>query len=336
MMSLHIPNASTCHMNSCDAAVAAAWAGLTSLIMGEYDVIGADDVLPPNLLELDVGNAAAAASLLPLTRLQQLSLQTIEDEVMPAAELRQLSAMPSLTGVDLTYWGSAQQIDAAADGWCALPLQYLYLDSGSGSSLQRNMLMQLSKLTRLSSLGLVDCISNSSIRPEMLGDVLAQLTRLHTLTFSRNLQQQEQEGQQLQAAAAAADAAVDAAADAAAGSFLERMLRRLSRSFHRMQLSTLNLSWQSIGRAEAAAIAEMEGLWKLELSGCDLEDCSVADIAFALHETLDELSIADNPRVTDASLPVLARLMPGIKMHHLRDTGVTDEGMQRYLPAIKQ
>jgi hypothetical protein len=31
--------------------------------MGEYDTIRADDVLPPNLLELSAGNAAAAASL---------------------------------------------------------------------------------------------------------------------------------------------------------------------------------------------------------------------------------------------------------------------------------
>jgi hypothetical protein len=318
--------------------------------MGEYDTIRAGDVLPPNLQKVDVGNAVAAASLLQLTRLEQLMLQTLEDEVMPAAELRQLSVITSLTSVDLTYWGSAQQIDAAADGWCALPLRNLYLTSSGSGSLQRNTLMQLSKLTGLYSLGLVECISNSSIRPEMLGDVLAQLTRLHTLTFIRNLQQQEQEEQQLPAAAAvaaaAADAAGDAAADAAAdvaavavdaaaGSFMERMLHRLAASWHRMQLSTLNLGGQSIGRAGAAALAEMEGLWQLELSGCDLEDCSVADIALALHEDLEVLDVSDNPRVTDASLPVLARLMPGINKHHLRGTSVTVEGMQRYLPAVE-
>jgi hypothetical protein len=156
------------------------------LIMGEYDIVGEDDVLPPSLLELKAADAAAAAGLLPLTRLQQLTLRAIEYEVMPAAELRQLSALTSLTSVDFTYKATAQQIDAAAEGWCALPLRYLYLYCSGGSTLQRNTLMQLSKLTCLEDLTLTECVSEDSIRPEVLGDVLAQLTQLDTLGVQKN------------------------------------------------------------------------------------------------------------------------------------------------------
>jgi hypothetical protein len=241
--------------------------------------------------------------------------------------------------------------------------------------LQRNTLMQLSKLTRLSSLQLWNGVSDSSIRPEMLGDLLAELTRLHTLKLARSQQQQEE--QQFAAAAAAdaaqdgaaaadaaaaqdgapdaeagaaADAAADAAAvtaaaqdeaqdtaeDAAADSFLERFLHRLARSLHRMQLSEVCLEGHSIGRAEAAALAKMKGLCSLELSDCDLEDCSVVDIAYGLWHTLEKLDISHNPKVTDRCLPVLARLAPSITKFQLRDTGVTEEGLQRYLPATKQ
>jgi hypothetical protein len=226
-------------------------------------------------------------------------------------------------------------------------MEYLHLVPSDCRSVQRNTLMQLSKLTRLSSLSLSDCVSNDSIRPEMLGDVLLQLTRLQTLRLTTYKPQQEKQqlgeaaagAAQDDAAAANAAGAVAAAVaatapDAAAGSFLTRMLHRLAGSLSRMQLSTLYLEEQSIGRAEAAALAEMEGLEKPGLSDCDLEDCSVAAIAFSLHQRLEVLDPSNNPRVTDASLPVLARLMPGITQCQLRGTGVTAEGLQRYLPAV--
>jgi hypothetical protein len=186
-----------------------------------------------------------------------------------------------LASIYFCYCGTAQQIDAAADGWCALPLQYLHLVPRDDRSLQRHTLLQLSKLTRLSSLSLVNGVSNDNIQPEMLGDVLAQLTRLQSLNLTRTIHHQQQQflvaGAEVDAAAAAnavgdvpavAATAQDAAADAAAGSFLTRLLHRLAGSLHKMQLSTLYLDRQLIGRAEAAARAEMEVLWKQQ-SGCD-------------------------------------------------------------------
>jgi hypothetical protein len=94
---------------------------------------------------------------LPLTRLQQLTLHEMGFEVMPAAELRQLSStLTSLTSVDFSYVDTPQQIGAAARGWHTLPMRHLYLQTSDGSSLQDSTLRQLSLLTRLSSLTLVE------------------------------------------------------------------------------------------------------------------------------------------------------------------------------------
>jgi hypothetical protein len=312
------------------AAVVFAFAALTSLTMGEPDMIARGSVLPPNLRQLHAGSAAAD-SLLPLKGLQDLTLKATEQDDMTAAELRQLSTLTCLTSVDWTYEADAQHIDAAADGWSVLPLQQLCLLPTDGVRVQRNTLLQLSKLTRLSRLCFADCVPNSNIRPEMMADVLAQLTGLQTLQFCQ--QEQQQPADAAQAAAAAGDAAAgDAAEDAAAGSFLQRMLHRLAGSLHKMQLSHLNLTGQHIGRAEAAALAKLQGLAELRLSGCDLEDCCVAEIVLALYKTLDVLGISGNPRVTDGCLPVLAQLVPGIQGGQLQGTGVTAEGRKQYLP----
>jgi hypothetical protein len=220
----------------------AACAGLTRLCLGSVGVVRANDVLPPNLLELSVCRAAVA-SILPLLHLKQLTLQYITWDFMPAAELRQLSALTSLTRVDLSYYTSAQQIDAAADCWCALPLQHLSLCTRGGDSLQHNTLMHLSKLTRLSSLTLGKCVSSNSMPPEVLGDVLAQLTRLTALIVTMTQQQQQQLAEPAAGLAGDAAAAAWAAQDAATGSFLTRkgfltrLLHRLAGSLPRMQLS---------------------------------------------------------------------------------------------------
>jgi hypothetical protein len=313
--------------------------------MGVCDRISTADSLPPNLLELTVG-CAAAASLLPLTRLKQLALHGLGGDAMPAAELRQLSALTSLTSVDLMYENiipEVQEIDAAADSWCALPVQHLSLWTSNSDSLQRNTLMQLSKLTRLASLHLLNCVPTDTIQPEMLGDVLAQLTRLRDLRLTREgahgwvqlASEREQPLRQLAETAGAAGAAAGTAEDAAAGSFLKRTLHRLAGSLHKMQLSTLNLQGQFIDRAEAAALAEMKGLTTLSVYACDVEDCSVVHIASALHDTLRVLDARKNPRVTDGCLPVLARLAPGIGTIHLEGTGVTSAGLQTYRASIE-
>jgi hypothetical protein len=325
--------------------------------LSDYYTIDEDDVLPPNLLELKIGDAAAVASLLRLTRLQLLQLRV---EAMPAAELRQLTSLKHLASVALSYWGTAQQIDAAADGWCALPLRHLTLSSADGSSLQRSTLMQLSKLTHLSKLTLVDCVSDNSIQPERLVNVLAKLKHLAFLKLARGQQAQQQQqlaeaaagaagdaeaaagaaGDAEAAAGAAGDAAAaaaaqDDAADAAAGSCLERFLHKLSRCPLRKQLVELNLERQRIGRADAAALGKLKRLFTLELCSCDLEDFIVIDIASALSESLLELNVSSNPRVTDACLPALERLVElgyyGMQVK-LTDTAVTEEGLRMYLP----
>jgi hypothetical protein len=317
----------------CDAAVLpVTYTALTKLELDEFDTIQEHDVLRRSLLQLSAGNAATAACLLPLTRLQELSLIAIEVNAMPAAELRQLSSLTSLTKAEFSYFCTAGPlVDAAAGGWSALPLQHLSVqqdvdDVEAGNSLQRSTLLQLSTLTGLQSLSLEGC-GMGNIRPEMLADVLGQLMNLQELELEGMRHTQQQQPAEEGAIGAATSEAEE---DAAAGSFLTRLLKRLSSKLIRMQLWKLSLKGQNIGRAEAAALASMEGLAELRLSNCDLEDCCVADFVFAMSQTLDCLDISSNPRVTDASLPV--RLVPSMRQEHLRGTGVTLEGLRQYLP----
>jgi hypothetical protein len=59
-------------------------AALTKLTTGDYVTIDQNHVLPPNLEELSAGNVSSASYLLPLKQLRELSLATIEYEVMTA------------------------------------------------------------------------------------------------------------------------------------------------------------------------------------------------------------------------------------------------------------
>jgi hypothetical protein len=76
----------------------------------------------------------------------------------------------------------------------------------------------------------------------------------------------------------------------------------------------------------------MVGLAELTLQECQLEDCSVAEIALKLKPYLDEFELQGNPAVTDACLPVLADAVPGMKANSFRGTGVTREGLRWYMP----
>jgi hypothetical protein len=290
--------------------------------------------LPHSLLQLCAGNVAAVDCLLPLTRLQSLSLSRIEDYVMTVADLCLLrSSITSLTRVDFNYaFADGDLVEAAASSWGVLPLQHLGVqayarDMAEGYNMQRSVLPHLSSLTGLQSLGLgACCIVN--VQPETLADLLGQLSSLRKLQLNNQCYTTQQQQQQL--AQAGVIRAAGEAGDAA-GSFLTRMLRRLSSKLGR-RLFSLSLKGIPVGKAEAAALAGMQGLVVLQLPECDLEDCYVADIMSALHRTLQCLDIADNPRVTDASLPMLARLMPGMKVWQLKRTGVTEEGLRQFLP----
>jgi hypothetical protein len=100
---------------------------------------------------------------------------------------------------------------------------------------------------------------------------------------------------------------------------------------HLLQLTKLEIAQQRIGRAEAAALAGMIGLRQLTLLQCHLEDCSMSEIALKLKPSLVELSVPHNPGVTDACLPALAVAVPGMRPAHLSGTGVTRQGLLRYV-----
>jgi hypothetical protein len=99
-------------------------------------------------------------------------------------------------------------------------------------------------------------------------------------------------------------------------------------------------------------------LTSLDILDCGLSDVMVNDLAFGLagqhqqqHSTgagdrsskssrskaacpkLVRLGLSDNRQVTDAALPVLAKLLPGLTYLDLMSTSVTDRGM-RFLQAL--
>ncbi|WIA19719.1 hypothetical protein OEZ85_005645 [Tetradesmus obliquus] len=287
---------------------------LTELSIGQYVTLWEHHVLPPNLLELSAGNLAAAACLLPLTRLEDLTLETKEHDVAPAQQLQQLSSLTTLTAVHLTYWGPADATEAAAAGWQALKLRSLSLSASGDGVLASNTLLRLSSLTGLTRLHLSHC-GVGELTPEQLAATLAGMPKLRSLHLC----------------GVHWGTAEDEAANSLALAALLRGLADRRRCM--LRLTDLSLYNQHVGRAAAAAIAQMRGLQELSLMDCQLEDCSAAEIALGLKPWLKELDLACNKRLTDGCLPVLAYAVPRLQASSLRGcSGVTQEGLAQYLP----
>jgi hypothetical protein len=302
---------------------------LTKLQIELYDEAGSGQhVLPRNLLQLSVCNLTRFNCVLPLRRLQRLRLDRIEFDAATAAELRQLSALTSLTSVDLTCCERIELISIAAAGWSALPLRRLQLSPTEHDYVPKDVLLQFPALTSLTELNLTAC--GLGIDPAELAAVLGKLTQLCSLTmdyanWQEQQQQQQQEGEQQQlglqqqqqpsaepaasdeeGAEQAADAAAAAAGSAPESSELAVILQGLTADSSRMQLSHLSLNYLPIAHAEAAALAELEGLQRVHLRGCKLTDSCVSVIVLGLQQSLQLLDVADNPGITDACLPLLA------------------------------
>jgi hypothetical protein len=292
------------------------YAAVTKLITGDHNFIRPHHVLPPSLVQLATGNVLAASCLLPLMQLHHLLLQDIRCNVMPAEDMRQLSVLTSLTHVDMAYWAYAEDINTAAAGWAALPLRELDMLPEANGSLTSSTLRHMTSLTGITRLCLHGC-GLGAVPPAELAAVFAHMTGLRDLT----LRQVRCEGDHEDAAAAAA----------AAGNALSVLFRGLSSRMPLLQLTKLEIAQTCIGRAEAAALAGMVGLRQLTLQHCQLEDCSVSEIALKLQPSLAELSVPQNPGVTDACLPALAFALPGMRPAHLNGTGVTRQGLLRYI-----
>jgi hypothetical protein len=329
-------------MSACNTAV-------TKLDFSEYNTLASHHVLPPNTQELTVGSMTGSNCLLPLTQLRQLTLFGNELIVTAAAELRQLSSLTALTYVDLTYIASAEALAEAADGWGDVQLRRLDISPYWGNKrLTRETLLALSRLTGLWSLKLHGCELDALPLAE-LGDVLGQLRSLDSLTIDNTdllqpLQQQQQQPQEESSdedeesssdddASSAEDDDDDnaAAAAAAAESQLAPLLRSLAPHTFNMQLRAVHVSGRRVDRAAAEALASFAGIEELKLTNCQLEDCSVIDIALGLQHSLINLCVARNPGVTDACLPVL-RTLRRLTALNVSGTRVTRQGKRRYLP----
>jgi hypothetical protein len=295
--------------------------GVTELTLGDDNTLRSYDVLPPNLKQLTAGNAEAASCLLPLTQLQQLELLCISEDAMPAAEMQQLTVLTALESIELVYDADAAVIDAAAAGWSALPLKHLHLfPNEQDNCLYRSTLQQLTSLTGLGDLSLGGCRLDN-IAPDELAEVLTQINGFYRLSMHAVSWQQQQQQQGV------------AAADDGSSSPLAKFLQGLVSLMPAMPFIHLSLGALHVGRAEAAALAGMVGLHELVLQQCQLEDCSLAQIALELKPYLDELDVSQNPGVTDACLPVLAHAGISMRERDFKGTGVTREGLKRYMPS---
>jgi hypothetical protein len=265
------------------------------------------------MVELTAGNMTSAACLLPLTKLRELSLATIEFSVPSAEELQQLSRLSALTAVDLTYWSDTEHIDASAGGWGALKLQQLALLPTKYSSLARATLLQLARLTGLQLLHLSRC-GVDGLEPSVLADALADLASLGYLSLCEVYWHEPE----------------DAAGNAAA---LATLLRHLASSWHRMcSLTEINFAKMHINRAAAKSISKMAGLQNLTIEDCQIEECSVIEIALSLKPWLQRLNVVRNPQLTDACLPVLAYAVRGLTERSFWGcTGITQKGLKQYI-----
>lgn len=123
------------------------------------------DVLPPNLLELQVAECSSATPLLRLTRLTSLAM--LPHCTMEAHELQRLTALKGLQKMPLSYtrgWRGVGEdaCEAGADAWPLLSaLHYLQLREVDVGAATLSALPELDSLTRL--------VLDS---PQVLNDVL--------------------------------------------------------------------------------------------------------------------------------------------------------------------
>jgi hypothetical protein len=294
------------------------YAALTKLELGEYNTLRPHHLLPTNLQELTAGNVTSAACLLPLKQLRELTLRQIEHEAAPAEELLQLTTLTALTSVDLTYWADTESIDAVAGGWGALKVTALQVVPNDARFLARETLLQLASLTDIGTLGLGEC-GLAELEPELLAGALGEMHKLCHLTLCDVYWGLP-------------------ASDAVNASALAELLQGLAgrrRAMHR--LTRLHLERQAVGRAAAAALSQMNGLQKLQLLDCQLEDCSVIEIALGLKPWLLQLDVSSNPLLTDACLPALVYAVPwpGLQESSLCGcTGMTRTGLRRYVHMV--
>ncbi|WIA40002.1 hypothetical protein OEZ86_013428 [Tetradesmus obliquus] len=292
-------------------------------------------------LDLAISSKEEATALMDrlstvLPSLQQLRQLQLEDydfhdhEITCDAALSGFGTLTSLTRLVLHYVAtgeplqhlpvSLQELQLMLDDHEG-PLQLGHLTAltelsiGHGDGvLASNTLLRLSSLTGLTCLHLSHC-GVGELTPEQLAATLAGMPKLRSLHLC----------------GVHWGTAEDEAANSLALAALLRGLADRRRCM--LRLTDLSLYNQHVGRAAAAAIAQMRGLQELSLMDCQLEDCSAAEIALGLKPWLKELDLASNKRLTDGCLPVLAYAVPRLQASSLRGcNGVTQEGLAQYLP----
>ncbi|KAF6263783.1 hypothetical protein COO60DRAFT_1634921 [Scenedesmus sp. NREL 46B-D3] len=303
---------------------------VTKLEFDEWDTLASHHVLPPNTQELTVGSMIGTDCLLPLTQLRELTMLGNEFSVTPAAELRQLSSLTALTLVDLTYAAAGQSIGAAAGGWGVLQLRSLditpYRVNGSRCRHAAGAVEAHRPVVAQAVTAGAAAAPTAAAAAARAAAAWREASAEEESSLSEESSSSEEEDEP-----SAEDGEDGAAAPAAALSPLAVMLHSLAGCMRDMKLKVLTIIDQHVDRAAAAALARCRGLEELQLNHCQLEDCSVIDIALGL-PSLQALGVPGSRGVTDACLPVLG-LLGKLTSLNLCGTRVTRQGQQQYLPA---
>jgi len=127
-----------------------------SVRLCQSGVLREHDVLPPNLQQLRAPDLCSPLPLLPLHKLEELTLDYATADSMTAAGLCRLSSLTALTAVHLVYEVMAGA-NAASGGWGALPVASLTMGVDWPDALLQTSLQYMAQLNRLQELTICCC-----------------------------------------------------------------------------------------------------------------------------------------------------------------------------------
>jgi hypothetical protein len=286
---------------------------LTKLVMVREvsEEVRVGDVLPQNLVEMHVSQAASATPLLHLQQLRVLTMGLAPD--MPAAELQRLaSGLSALQEVHLEY--AHDTVGAAAAGWSCLPVRSLKL--WSNATVSAAAMQHVSMLTGLTRLEAgYGGVHYGATLPQF-GEALLPLVQLQELSIDGRCFTSGEEDDDI------VDTGAGAVLHAVAGM---QCLRRL-------KLNSILCTSEAI--TELAAVPHLKALTQLQMTNCRLDDYAVTVLALQL-TALQKLGIGFNFDVGDIVMPVIAHSLTQLSSLQLWHTCVSSLGV-RWLTGLQQ
>jgi len=264
------------------------------------------DVLPPNVQDLAVGEVASWEPILQLQDMRILHSRYDLAADLTLDEIQCLRARtPPLEHLSLQWVGLGPGGAAKLRAWAGLPLRGLDCRCSSAAAMEG-----LTGLTTLTSLDISSVRPEDDVRWEGITAAIKPLTQLVDLQV---------EGRHFHHNGDPLDDFFIRSTTASLP-FVESVGRL-------PLLRSLGLQFLFFSPEAASALAAATDLTKLNLSNCGLDDYMVN--ALILHMPgLQHLQLCDNNAVTNAVMPVIAKLLPRLESLHLWHTQVNQLGLQ--------